>query len=89
MVCPIDTLATSRLARKIEPATRSEEQEVVDPAVALLQGELPNRDAEAGADVGLGGVLDDPARSLQLPVDVDSRPRLPREVGVALLGHGQ
>ena len=43
-----------------------EEEEVVDPAVALLQGKLPYRDTEASAHIGLGRALNNSACCRQL-----------------------
>jgi hypothetical protein len=63
-------------------------QQVVDPAMLLLKRELPDRNPGPGRDIGLIGVLDDPAGVRKLPVDLDPRLCLAREVGVVSVGHG-
>ena len=64
-----------------------EEEQVVDPAVALLQGELPDSDAGPSCHVRLSGVLDHPTGRLELSVDVDPGLSLSSEVSVVWVDH--
>ena len=64
-----------------------EEQEVVDSAVPPLEHELPDRDPDPGADVGLVGLLDHPSGCHELLVDVLAGLRLASEVVVIRIGH--
>jgi len=63
-------------------------QQVVNAAVILLEDELPDRHTGPARDVGLVGVLDEPAGVHKLPVDLDPRSRLAREVGIVWVSHG-
>jgi hypothetical protein len=52
-----------------------DEEEVVDPSMALLEDELPHRDPRARANVRGVGLLDEPAGQAKLPVDLYARTR--------------
>jgi hypothetical protein len=64
------------------------EQQVVNPPVTLLKDELADRHAPPHREVGLVGVLDEPAGVHKQPVDLDPRLCLAREVGVVEVSHG-
>src|SRR6266516_7925740 len=64
-----------------------DEKEVIDPAVPLLQDELPDRNTTSRVHIRVVDALDDPASGLELPVDVDSRLGLAGEVSFASLRH--
>ena len=59
-----------------------DEQEVIGPAVSLPHRELADRDPLTSPQVRIVAVLHDPARSLELPIDLDSGPGLCREIVV-------
>jgi hypothetical protein len=63
-------------------------EQVVDTTVTRLKDELPDCYSGAGGQVDLVDMLDDPTGVLKLPVDLDSRSGLGREVGAVWVSHG-
>ena len=66
----------------------TDKQQVVDSTMALLQDELTNSHPRTSADVGVVSLLHKPASKDQLPIDLDSGPRLACEVVMIDGAHG-